>query len=145
MPPISLLRKVRVALTVDDLLLWIGIPWATGYNPLAVARSVASAFERFGLKGVYAFSAIAPATGGPALLRVLDHWVETGHWISNHTLSRESGSARRAPVRGGHRAGAGGRRPAVNLFPREMLSVCDGQLGQHPAEVRRRREAFGRE
>ncbi|SNT32001.1 Uncharacterized conserved protein YibQ, putative polysaccharide deacetylase 2 family [Tardiphaga sp. OK246] len=85
MRPISPLGKVKLAVTVDDLLLWKGIPWATGYNPLSVTRSLTSAFARFGLKGVYAFSGTAPATDDPALLRVFDHWAEEGHWISNHT------------------------------------------------------------
>lgn len=78
-------RKVKLAVTVDDLLLWKGIPWAQGYTPHLVARSLVETFGRFGIAGVYAFSGTFPAARDPSLYRVFDVWTDAGHWISNHT------------------------------------------------------------
>lgn len=85
MSSISPVHKVKLAITVDDLLMWKGMPWAPGYSPASVVSAFSSAFARHGIKGVYAFSSTAPADDEPDLLRVFDAWADQGHLIANHT------------------------------------------------------------
>ncbi|WP_024576239.1 MULTISPECIES: polysaccharide deacetylase family protein [unclassified Afipia] len=83
--PFSPAGKIRLAITVDDLLLWKGIPWAPGHSPYSVSKALTGAFSRHAVHGVYAFSGTAPADSDNDLLKVFDAWVERGHYISNHT------------------------------------------------------------
>jgi peptidoglycan/xylan/chitin deacetylase (PgdA/CDA1 family) len=83
--PISPLGPVKLAVTMDDMLLFRGVPMPKGYSSPAIAQSMTRALERHGASGVYAFSNTAPADENPELLRVFDHWVERGHHVANHT------------------------------------------------------------
>jgi peptidoglycan/xylan/chitin deacetylase (PgdA/CDA1 family) len=83
--PINPAGKVKLAVTVDDLLMWKGMPWAPGYNAPSVTATFLEAFKRNGVRGVYAFSSTAPANDQPELLRVFDAWSDKGHLIANHT------------------------------------------------------------
>jgi peptidoglycan/xylan/chitin deacetylase (PgdA/CDA1 family) len=83
--PISPLGKVKLAITMDDMLLFRGVPMPRGYSSLAIAQAMTAALRRHRVPGVYAFSNTAPAEDNPDLLRVFDHWVEQGHHIANHT------------------------------------------------------------
>lgn len=83
----DLLRGTRIAVTIDDLFLWKGVPWAKGYSPASVADALIRAFESARLRGVHAFSATAPAVENPSLFGVFDVWVAAGHRIANHTHS----------------------------------------------------------
>lgn len=83
--PISPLGKVKLAITMDDLLLFRGVPMPPGHSSPAIAKSMTAALQRHHARGVYAFSNTAPAEDDPELLRVFDHWVEQGHHVANHT------------------------------------------------------------
>ena len=84
-PPISPLGKVKLAITMDDMLLFRGVPMPPGHSSLAIAQSMTTALKRHHVPGVYAFSNTAPAEDNPELLRVFDHWCEQGHHVANHT------------------------------------------------------------
>jgi peptidoglycan/xylan/chitin deacetylase (PgdA/CDA1 family) len=77
--------RIKLAVTVDDLFLWKGIPWPSGYSPSTVVPAMTAAFSRHGLKHVYGFSATAPACGSETMREIFDHWSEAGHRIGNHT------------------------------------------------------------
>lgn len=85
MQPISPLGPVKLAITMDDMLLWRGVPVPKNYTSLSIARAMTQALTRHGATDVYAFSNTAPAEDDPELLRVFDHWVEQGHHVANHT------------------------------------------------------------
>ncbi len=70
--------KIKLAVTVDDLFLWKGVPWAPGYSPSMVVPAMTRAFAHHGLKGVYAFSATAPAGDDRTMRKIFDHWAEAG-------------------------------------------------------------------
>jgi peptidoglycan/xylan/chitin deacetylase (PgdA/CDA1 family) len=76
---------VKLALTIDDLFQWRGIPQLDGYSYRTVSRRLTDAFANHGVRGVYAFSNTAPAAEGNTLAEVFDDWVEAGHHIGNHT------------------------------------------------------------
>ena len=77
--------KIKLAVTVDDLFLWKGIPWPPGYSPSTVVPAMMVAFARHNLEHVYGFSATAPAGGEQAMREMFDQWSEAGHRIGNHT------------------------------------------------------------
>ena len=83
--PISPLGPVKLAITMDDMLLWRGIPAHETHTSLGIAQAMTAALERHAATDVYAFSNTAPADDDPELLRVFDHWVERGHHVANHT------------------------------------------------------------
>ncbi|HZZ87771.1 MAG TPA: polysaccharide deacetylase family protein [Caulobacteraceae bacterium] len=81
---------IRVALTVDDLFQWRGMPEVRGQGCAAIARRMTDAFAAHAARGVYAFSNTAPTEDDPPLFRVFDHWLEQGHHVGNHTHSHAS-------------------------------------------------------
>jgi peptidoglycan/xylan/chitin deacetylase (PgdA/CDA1 family) len=83
--PISPLGPVRLAITVDDMLLFRGSPMPPGYDGMGTARAFTTAFAAHRAGGVYGFSNTSPTENNPDLLRAFDHWVEHGHHIANHT------------------------------------------------------------
>ena len=84
--PISPLGRVKLAITMDDMLLFRdGVPMPKGHSSLGIARSMTQALKRHRAADVYAFSNTAPAEDDPELLRVFDHWVGEGHHVANHT------------------------------------------------------------
>ena len=85
MHPISPLGPVKVAISMDDMLMWRGSPVPKNYSSHSIARAMTQALTHHGATDVYAFSNTAPAEDDPELLRVFDHWVEQGHHIANHT------------------------------------------------------------
>lgn len=82
---ISPLGPVKLAITMDDMLLFRGVPVPKNYSSLGIARAMTQALKRHGATDTYAFSNTAPAEDDPELLRVFDHWVEHGHHVANHT------------------------------------------------------------
>jgi len=88
--PISPLGKVKLAITMDDMLMWRGLPVPKGYSALGIAQSMTKALEEHRATDVYAFSNTSPADDDPELLRVFDHWVERGHHVANHTHNHPS-------------------------------------------------------
>lgn len=83
--PLSPDGPIKLAITVDDVYQWSGIPFPDGYSPHTVTRSLLQAFERNGVEQVYAFSNTRPIDEDPGLTGVLDAWCEAGHHIGNHT------------------------------------------------------------
>jgi peptidoglycan/xylan/chitin deacetylase (PgdA/CDA1 family) len=83
--PISPLGPVKMAITIDDMLLFRGVPTPPRYTPFGNARAISSALKSYGVRDVYAFSNTAPAEDDPELLKVFDFWVENGHHVANHT------------------------------------------------------------
>ena len=84
--PISPLGPVKLAITMDDMLLFRGgVPMPKSHTSLGIARAMTQALKRHGARDVYAFSNTAPAEDDPELLRVFDHWVDQGHHVANHT------------------------------------------------------------
>ena len=83
--PISPLGPVKLAITMDDMLMWRGVPVPKNYSSLGIAKSMTAALMHHRARDVYAFSNTAPADDDPELLRVFDHWVEQGHHVANHT------------------------------------------------------------
>lgn len=47
---------VKVAVTVDDFVLWDGVPMPDGITPLGITKSIAATLADHGLTGVYGFS-----------------------------------------------------------------------------------------
>ena len=83
--PISPDGPIRLAISMDDLLLWPDMPLAAGYSHLNITQAMTKAMKGHGVTGTYAFSATSPADGRPELYGVFDHWAEAGHHIANHT------------------------------------------------------------
>lgn len=77
--------KLKIAMTVDDLFMWPGLPFPEASSAEAVAQDLITAFERNGVREVYAFSCTRPVEGTKTLPRVLDRWCEAGHHVGNHT------------------------------------------------------------
>jgi len=89
-PPKSTSGPIRVALTVDDLFQWKGVPQLDGYPYQTIARRLTDALAGHGVRGVYAFSNTAPVDDDRALSQVFDGWTEAGHHIGNHTHNHAS-------------------------------------------------------
>jgi peptidoglycan/xylan/chitin deacetylase (PgdA/CDA1 family) len=83
--PISPLGPVRLAVTVDDMTLFRGVPYAPGDDAMKVNRAFIGAFRNHGIAGVYQFSNSAPLEDDRALEKVYDFWVQNGHHVGNHT------------------------------------------------------------
>lgn len=83
--PISPLGPLKMAITIDDLLLFRGVPMPPKYSALGNARAIAKGLQSYGAKNVYAFSNTGPAEDDPELLKVFDFWIENGHHVANHT------------------------------------------------------------
>jgi peptidoglycan/xylan/chitin deacetylase (PgdA/CDA1 family) len=79
------MEPIRLAVTVDDLFLWKQTRWAPGFSPAVVTRALIDAFRRHRIGGVYAFSCTSPCVADPTLFRLLDTWIEAGHFVANHT------------------------------------------------------------
>lgn len=79
------MKRVRLAVTVDDIFLWKNMRWAPGFSPAIVTRSLIEAFRRHTIEGVYAFSCTSPCSSDPTMFKLLDAWIEAGHFVANHT------------------------------------------------------------
>ena len=76
---------MRVALTLDDLPLWRDSYPPEGYTAGSIMRSISSALSANGIPGVYGFSNSWAIAKHPELAEVMDRWVESGHYVGNHT------------------------------------------------------------
>ena len=65
--PISPDGPIRLAISMDDLLLWPDMPLASGYTHLGITQAMTDAMKRHKVAGTYAFSATSPAEGRPDL------------------------------------------------------------------------------
>ncbi|MEJ9077823.1 polysaccharide deacetylase family protein [Gordonia malaquae] len=76
---------MKIAITVDELLLWDGTPMPGGYSASSVTDALLGAFADNGVNGVYGFAHTAPLEDDPSNREVLDRWVDSGHHLGNHT------------------------------------------------------------
>jgi peptidoglycan/xylan/chitin deacetylase (PgdA/CDA1 family) len=83
--PVSPLGRLKIAITIDDMLLLRGVPMAPGHSVPSNIRAIISALKSHGVAGVYQFSNTAPIEDDANLLAVFDTWVESGHHVANHT------------------------------------------------------------
>jgi peptidoglycan/xylan/chitin deacetylase (PgdA/CDA1 family) len=83
--PISPLGTLRVAITVDDMMLLRGWPHAPGHNPMSTTRAFVSALASAGIQGVYQFSNTGPLEDDASLKELFEVWMENGHYVGNHT------------------------------------------------------------
>lgn len=85
MAEVSLHPKIRLAITVDDLFLWKGLPWPAGCCPETVVPAITEALARLELDGIYAFSATGPVDDEDSRRTIFEHWLDAGNRIGNHT------------------------------------------------------------
>jgi hypothetical protein len=85
MPNISPQGAVKVAVTVDDFVLWDGVPMPDGVTPLGITQSIAATLTDHGLRGIYGFSHTHRLDLDPGLMAAWEAWVEAGHHLGNHT------------------------------------------------------------
>ena len=85
MPNISPEGAVKVAVTVDDFVLWDGLPMPDGITPLGITKSLAATLTDHGVTGVYGFSHTHRLDLDPGLMAAWEAWVEAGHHLGNHT------------------------------------------------------------
>ncbi|RZL77585.1 MAG: polysaccharide deacetylase [Rhodococcus sp. (in: high G+C Gram-positive bacteria)] len=85
MNDISPLGPVKVAITIDDFVLWDGTPLPEGSSALDVTGDVARALTESGQHGVYGFSHTYGISKDPKNLACWEAWVEAGHHLGNHT------------------------------------------------------------
>lgn len=76
---------IRVAVTVDELVLWDGSPIPAGDSAPAIVRRLCDALAAHHIEGVYGFPHTYPLTLNPGLREVLSLWTERGHHIGSHT------------------------------------------------------------
>ena len=81
---------IKLAVTIDDMFMWEGMPAPEGHTPQAVAQKLTEAFAAHAIKGVYGFSNTIPVEIDRTLTSVFDHWAETGHYTANHTHAHAS-------------------------------------------------------
>ncbi|PXY23086.1 hypothetical protein DI005_22970 [Prauserella sp. PE36] len=78
-------EPVKVAMSVDDLFQWKGMPYPESHPPARTAQLLIDAFANHGHPPVYSFSSTAPVDDEPAFAEVFDQWVDAGHHVGNHT------------------------------------------------------------
>ncbi len=85
MTEISAERPLKIAVTIDDFVLWDGVPIPSDTTPTTITRSVAKTLNEYGLSGTYGFSHTFRLDKEPELMEAFDTWVEAGHHLGNHT------------------------------------------------------------
>ncbi len=83
--PVSPLGRLKIAVTIDDMLLLRGVPMAPAHSVPSNVQAITAALRSHHVTGVYQFSNTAPLEDDPGLLKVFDQWVESGHHVANHT------------------------------------------------------------
>lgn len=78
-------RPLEIAVTIDDFVLWDGIPMPEDTTPLDITRSVAQTLNDYGLTGTYGFSHTYRLENEPEQMEAFESWVEAGHNLGNHT------------------------------------------------------------
>jgi peptidoglycan/xylan/chitin deacetylase (PgdA/CDA1 family) len=82
---ISPAGPVDLAVTVDDLLIWDGTPMPPGYTRQGIVQSMVKTLTAHKISGVYGFAHTSPLDDDPSLRGALEHWVDEGHYLGNHT------------------------------------------------------------
>lgn len=78
---------MKIAFTMDDLPLWPQSYPPPGFTAQGIVRSIQNALAEHAISGVYSFSNSWPLLKHPEMAGILDHWVEAGHFVANHTHS----------------------------------------------------------
>ncbi|WP_182376002.1 polysaccharide deacetylase family protein [Nocardioides sp. WS12] len=78
-------RALKIAVTIDDFVLWDGVPMPANTTPTMITHSVAKTLNDYGLTGTYGFSHTFRLDNEPELLEAFDTWVDAGHHVGNHT------------------------------------------------------------
>jgi peptidoglycan/xylan/chitin deacetylase (PgdA/CDA1 family) len=87
---VGTVKKIKLAVTVDDLFQWKGTPELPSYEFTTITRRMTTAFASHGIREIYAFSNTAPTENTSLLSTVYDHWSEEGHYVGNHTHAHAS-------------------------------------------------------
>jgi hypothetical protein len=82
---ISPLGPVKLAITMDDMLLFRGVPVPKNYSSLGIARAMMQALTRHGATDTYAFSNTAPAEDDPSSCACSITGWSRAHHVANHT------------------------------------------------------------
>jgi peptidoglycan/xylan/chitin deacetylase (PgdA/CDA1 family) len=85
MDSISPLGPVKVAITIDDFVLWDGTPLPEGESSLDVTKEVARVLNDHGQHGIYGFSHTYGISKDPANIACWEAWLEAGHHLGNHS------------------------------------------------------------
>lgn len=85
MSNISPLGPVKVAITIDDFVLWDGTPLPEESSSLDVTKQVARVLAESGQQGIYGFSHTYGISKDPANIACWEAWIEAGHHLGNHT------------------------------------------------------------
>src|SRR6478735_2120062 len=78
-------RPLKIAVTIDDFVLWDGVPMPDDTTPTDITRSVAKTLNDYGLKGTYGFSHTYRLENEPEQIEAFEAWAEAGHHLGNHT------------------------------------------------------------
>lgn len=78
-------RPLEIAVTIDDFVLWDGVPAVDDVSPTDTTRSVAKTLNEYGLTGTYGFSHTYRLDNEPEHMAAFDAWAEAGHHLGNHT------------------------------------------------------------
>jgi peptidoglycan/xylan/chitin deacetylase (PgdA/CDA1 family) len=78
-------EKIKIAVTVDDFVMFDGIPEPAGSDAVSVTRAVAKTLTDHNLHGVYGFTHTHRLAEEPQLMGAFESWVEAGHHLGNHT------------------------------------------------------------
>lgn len=78
-------RRIKIAVTIDDFVLWDGVPMPTDTTPTTITASLAKTLNDYGLAGTYGFSHTFRLGAEPEHMGAFDAWVGAGHHVGNHT------------------------------------------------------------
>ncbi|MGG2399865.1 polysaccharide deacetylase family protein [Pseudomonas sp. SH1-B] len=85
----SLLSKeplpLEVVVTIDDMLIWDGSPLPPGYTREGIVTSLIQTLAKHQIGGVYGFAHTSLLDQDRGLKELLEHWVDSGHHLGNHT------------------------------------------------------------
>lgn len=76
---------MKIAITVDELILWDGTPMPPGYTAATVMDGMLRAFREHRVAGVYGFAHTSPVADRPDDREILERWCAAGHHLGNHT------------------------------------------------------------
>ena len=78
-------HPLKIAVTIDDFVLWDGVPMPANTTPTEITRSVAKTLNDYGLGGTYGFSHTFRLDDEPEHMAAFEAWAEAGHHLGNHT------------------------------------------------------------
>lgn len=79
------LKDMKIAITMDDLLMWTGLPMPDDYDPVTTTTELVATLRKHGITGLYGFSHTQPLDDHPEWIEIFDVWESGGHHVGNHT------------------------------------------------------------